>query len=138
MDWHFLRCRADVYRPVPGVSRRSDGTAEHLARSRRALHYSAYLPAPRAQLQPGDCNGASGWPDLWHVLSTHTHIRASQHSASIPSFHTCLVRNLRGRCGEHRTFALRLVPRPPFFELDVLAFGGHHARVDDLYLLRDT
>jgi len=60
-------------------------------------------------------------------------------SASIPSLHNCLVRNFRGRCGKHRAFALRLVPRPSFFfELDVLEFGAHHARDDDLYLLRNT
>ena len=76
--------------------------------------------------------------DIRHVLSTHSHVRASQHSAQVPSFHTCLVRNLRGRCGEHRTVALRLVQRPSFVELDVLEFGAHHARDDDLYLLRDT
>jgi hypothetical protein len=35
-------------------------------------------------------------------------------------------------------FALRLVQRPSFFELDVLEFGAHHAPDDGLYLLRDT
>src|SRR6266403_758879 len=138
MDWHCLRYRPDVYRPVHSVSRRPDGTAAHLAHSRSTLHYAVYLPALRAQLQPGDCNGTRGWVDLRHVLSTHAHVRASQHSPSIPSFHTCLVRNLRGRCSKHRAFTLRLVQRPSFFELDVLEFGAHHTCDDDLYLLRDT
>jgi len=40
--------------------------------------------------------------------------------------------------GEHRTFALRLVQKPSFVELDVLEFGAHDAAHDDLYLLRDT
>src|SRR5882672_4711114 len=138
VDWHCFRCRSDVYRPVHGVSRRSDGTAAHLAHSRRPLHRAAYLPALRAQLQPGDCNGIPRRPDLRHVLSTHAHVRASEHSSSIPSFYTCLVRNLRGRGGEHRAFALWLVQKPSFVELDVLEFGAHHAADDDLHLLRDT
>src|SRR5882762_2609233 len=109
MDWQCLRCRPDVYRTVHRVSRRSDGSAPNLAHSRRPFHRAAYLPALRAQLQPGDCIGASQRPDLRHVLSTHAYVCPPQYSSSIPSFHTCLVRNLRGRGSEHRTFALRLV-----------------------------
>src|SRR3984893_13303942 len=138
MDWQCLRCRPDVYWSVHRISRRSDGTTAHLANSRRALHRAACLSSLGAQLQPGDCDHTPGWPDLWHILSTHAHVRASKHSASISSFDHRLVRNLRGWCGEHRAFALRLVQRPSFFELDVLEFGAHHAPDDDLYLLRDT
>src|SRR5713226_523985 len=36
------------------------------------------------------------------------------------------------------TFALWLVQKPSFVELDVLEFGAHHAADDDLHLLRDT
>src|SRR2546429_3378318 len=86
----------------------------------------------------GACNGIPRRPDLRHVLSTHAHVRASEHSSSIPSFYTCLVRNLRGRGGEHRAFALWLVQKPSFVELDVLEFRAHHAPDDDLHLLRDT
>src|ERR1700756_2153723 len=138
MDWQCLRLWPDVYWPVHRISRRSDGTTAHLANSRRALHRAACLSAVDAQLQSGDCADTPGWPDLRHILSTHAHVRASQHSASIPSSNHCLVRNFRGRCGEHRAFALWLVQRPSFFELDVLEFGAHHAPDDDLYLLRDT
>jgi len=35
-------------------------------------------------------------------------------------------------------FALWLVQKPSFVELDVLEFGAHHAADDDLHLLRDT
>src|SRR5579859_1993443 len=138
MDWECLRRRPDVYWPVHRISGRPHGTTAHLANGSRALYRAAYLSALGAQLQPGDCDDTPGWPDLWHILSTHAHVRASEYSASIPSFDHCLVRNLRGRCGEHRTVALRLVQRPTFFELDVLEFGAHHAPDDDLYLLRDT
>jgi len=71
------------------------------------------------------------WPDFWYVLSAHAYIRPPQHSSSVPSFHTRLVRDLCGWGGEHSAFALRLVQKPSFVELDVLEFGAHHAAHDD-------
>jgi len=118
------------------------GPRRILLHSRRALHYAVYLPPPRAQLQSGDCNGASGRLTSGHVLSTHAHVSSGFGTFrfdTIP-FTLALYAAFVDRRGEHRAFALRLVQRTIFLRIGCYWNSGLliHARDDDLYLLRDT
>ncbi len=73
---------------------------------------------------------------LRHLLSAHADVRPSQHSAAIPSFHHCPLRDFCGRGGEYRAFALRLVQGPPLLGVDVLELRRDCAGDDDMHLLR--
>src|ERR1700693_120391 len=146
--WHELRqwrlarqclqCIAHVYRPVQCLPRRFARAAAHTPVCRRTLHRNFYLSPFHPQLQSASRRPHCCRSYLRYVLSAHADVRSSQHSATIPSFHNCLLRDLCRRSREYRAFALRLVQRPSIVALDVLALRCDCAGDDDMCVLRHS